>query len=365
MVSPSKRKISEDQQAKMQAARRARRATSAQVEEGAEQHIELTIRPPPVAEAPPSQNHGEEREQVSGNENQQQSSVAKEVGEGQGNEEQGYEQAANAEVVDNGSAFKQFQPVPEPDPFQQADPLGGAPAAMAGVEAPADPTETPLNPPPATTATGEIGGGSPEPAAPASRRAETVSSMSDDDDDEDGENTMPEGFDLAPGTTKAAEKRAYRSPQRFIDKEIAFSVRRDGCDETQVVKWRFTAFRQLAIIESWPNGRQPSVPVFRRLPLPPSQWGDQSQAKARVGSRKYVRDGELEELAEMFEAISHHRYARVTADHTKISAKGWEHFEEEVKRLSAAVALGSRVGKANTKQDKYYKRTECPEGNDS
>ncbi|KAI5308031.1 hypothetical protein KEM55_006763, partial [Ascosphaera atra] len=86
------------------------------------------------------------------------------------------------------------------------------------------------------------------------------------------------------------------------------------------------------------------------------------QAKQRVGSRKHVRDGELEELANMFEEISHHRYARVTADHTKVSAKGWEHSEREVKRLSAAVALGSRVGKANAKQDKYYKRTEWPEG---
>ncbi|KAI5310209.1 hypothetical protein KEM55_000535 [Ascosphaera atra] len=89
------------------------------------------------------------------------------------------------------------------------------------------------------------------------------------------------------------------------------------------------------------------------------------QAKPRVGSQKHVRDGELEELADMFKEISCHRYAHIAADHTKISAKGWEHFKKEVDRLSAAVALGSRVGKANAKQDKYYKRTEWPEGNDS
>ncbi|KAI5307743.1 hypothetical protein KEM55_007535 [Ascosphaera atra] len=269
MVSPSKRKISEDQQAKMQAARRAKRGVSDQGEGGEDQHTELAIRPPPVPEAEAAQAHEQGREHGhQGNENHQQSNGPGEIDAGQDGEERVHEQAAHGEETNNDSAFEQFQPVPDPDPFQREDPLGGVSTAMSGVEAPTVPTETIVDPVPSATATAEVGIGVNEAGAQASRQAETVSSVNNDDNDDEDVSTMPEGFELAPGTTKAREKRAYRSPQRFIDKEIAYAVMRDGCEITELAKWRFTALRQLEIIESWPNGRQPSIPVFRCLPIP-------------------------------------------------------------------------------------------------
>ncbi|KAI5309112.1 hypothetical protein KEM55_004041 [Ascosphaera atra] len=122
--------------------------------------------------------------------NHQQSHSQREVGESQGGEGRVHEQAARGEKANNGGAFEQFQPVPDPDLFQQEDPLGGISTAMAGVEAPTDPTGTPVNPSPAATATAEAGIGINEATTQTSRQAEPVSSVDNDGNGDEEGSTM-------------------------------------------------------------------------------------------------------------------------------------------------------------------------------
>ncbi|KAI5310630.1 hypothetical protein KEM55_004386 [Ascosphaera atra] len=185
MVSPSKRKISKDQQAKMQAAHRAKRGVSAQGED--------------VADQQQAQLDNEELQRPEGSE--QISNVRDNGATGEG---------APRPQNESSNSFEQFQPAPEPDPFQQEDPLGGASATMPEIEAPPDMIETPLNPLPAATAAAEVGVDSIEPAVQATEEVEAVSRTNNedsdvsDDSDDNEDSTLPEGFELAPGATKAA-----------------------------------------------------------------------------------------------------------------------------------------------------------------
>ncbi|KAI5299647.1 hypothetical protein KEM55_001906 [Ascosphaera atra] len=88
---------------------------------------------------------------------------------------------------------------------------------------------------------------------------------------------------------------------------------------------------------------------------------DQSQAKARPGSQKKVPMEGVARMNELLKGVRKNRYVEFGADVGKISCEGWKHAVDEAERVLDMVKIGAKLGEGQKGTDELYERTEWPE----